>query len=505
MKPPISIAPLVLMITVLSSGPVHASGRGAGNGGDAVVCRDAKGQISSAELLDYYEGRTIRDLIANAPADRADPLENAEKLIARLDSLDPRRAGLYRMWLKSFGDEAKFIKNQTLIDIPDSHHLSFPQGCQVEQLIIQQNPRFKEDPRYLINEDIYKALPPLSQSGAILHELFLRETVLFCAPNPDHDDCNSIVARYLNVLLASDKAARMTRAEWSQVAQQLKTQFIFSANAAIENRQTVLSYGVYNVRDRYAFSVERSFPAFGTTKILISAERYEIDSAGQKRDGTVHFEVGATSELKLPSSRLTLEPGDWISADGLLISLKAPREIISRGARYKVAERLTFQGQSGALKAIALSEKITLTIGAQKIELPENGSVVQFFEDGAVEAFSTWPDRVILPICSSTTRMDVSVATYDRAGRQTMVQVPPLSDAPFEMTIQGKLLWLKSQIICREDVPSPIYQIYSWGEQPVLKFKTEGNRTRMFKRGDLFYLDAQGRMIEAPTLEPRKK
>jgi hypothetical protein len=44
-----------------------------GNGGDAVVCRNNAGEIIKAELLDYYEGRTMRGLNVSAELSLDEP------------------------------------------------------------------------------------------------------------------------------------------------------------------------------------------------------------------------------------------------------------------------------------------------------------------------------------------------------------------------------------------------------------------------------------------------
>jgi len=64
-------------------------GNEVGNGGDVVVCRDAAGAIASVEMLDLFEGRTLRGLSVDPALDGGSFDEVVERIAARLHGVDP--------------------------------------------------------------------------------------------------------------------------------------------------------------------------------------------------------------------------------------------------------------------------------------------------------------------------------------------------------------------------------------------------------------------------------
>lgn len=208
---------LILMMILTSA----FAGEKGGNGGDGVVCRTPQGEIKSTELLDFYEARVLRDLKPELLSTSKTFEENLEILLQTLGSISPVRAALYRSWNKTFFEEAKMLRGQTLEDVPDSEHLSLPQGCGIEQLVIQQTPRFPQDKRYLINADLWDALPTTSQAGLIFHELLLREikeSYIVYRPNPIHTQD----LRYLHSLVASGSMKYKTLREFNTLTASLR-------------------------------------------------------------------------------------------------------------------------------------------------------------------------------------------------------------------------------------------------------------------------------------------
>lgn len=191
----------VLGLTIfLLSADLLANERG--NGGDAVVCRDSEGRIISAELLDYYEGRTRRNFTYDEDYSSYEEMVNEKQ--EELKKYDPSLVQKLEINTKILIAAAKehertlemrigevLFTHESLVDIPDSEHLNFPTGCDVEQVVIKLIKAVDEDPLFMIQKDIWDALPAFSTGGLILHEGIFQA---FLAVGHK----NSIKARYFN-------------------------------------------------------------------------------------------------------------------------------------------------------------------------------------------------------------------------------------------------------------------------------------------------------------------
>jgi hypothetical protein len=186
-----------------------------GNGGDAVVCRDASRSIISAELLDYYEGRTLRNL--NVPEFQGSDIELFQKLETTLSKMDKDTFTWFSdaLWLLTHmenhlkGTDVE-VPNPTVIyttdpltDIPDSGELILKEGCKVEQLVIHTNTDFPEDPEFIIQENILKKLDQKNLRGLAIHEL-LYKSMIKRGERLNYEVKNSIPTRYLHQKLMSN-------------------------------------------------------------------------------------------------------------------------------------------------------------------------------------------------------------------------------------------------------------------------------------------------------------
>jgi len=147
-----------------------------GNGGDAVVCRDDQSKIISAEPLDVYEARKLRQINVTGLQRIGDTRSAFNILLDRLGSLSPVRAGRFRSFFENFQRD-QTMTDGVLVDIPDSEHLSYPRGCAIEQLIIQRIPETPFDRTFLIQKSIWARLTPVNQAIMIMHEAFLSEAI----------------------------------------------------------------------------------------------------------------------------------------------------------------------------------------------------------------------------------------------------------------------------------------------------------------------------------------
>lgn len=166
-----------------------------GNGGDLVVCRNSQNKITSVELLDYFEARELRGIVAD--------IASTDQAIDRLKRLSPKRAERYRAAIADFNANALFKSGVELTDVPDSDHDLLPAGCKIEQLAIQRKPQFPEDKLYLINKDLWDLMSARDQAGLKLHEIIYRDTL-------DAGKTDSKTARYFNSLISSVDFQQLT-------------------------------------------------------------------------------------------------------------------------------------------------------------------------------------------------------------------------------------------------------------------------------------------------------
>jgi hypothetical protein len=151
-----------LIVGLLSFGAFAYSGE-KGNGGYSVVCRTEQGQITSAELLDIYEGRVIHK--KNFAVD----LNSVDDLI----DLGRERLTRYPEFLQKIDKEIKII-DQNIVFIPEGNELeetddAFPpikkKGCKFEQLA-----NYQDSGEVLVSQEIYDQLDNVNKAALILHE-----------------------------------------------------------------------------------------------------------------------------------------------------------------------------------------------------------------------------------------------------------------------------------------------------------------------------------------------
>jgi len=194
---------LITAALVLIAFQQAMAGHEVGNGGIVVACRDNQGQIQSVELFDYYEARELRGI----HIDLGSPGFNVERktkiALDRLARFSPLRAQTYAEQIKSFPTEARFLKGAEIPPLSDAGDVFLPRGCQIEQIVIQKEPRFPGDPRYLVNQDLWDKMDSANLAGLLLHEVIYREGIQF-----GHQ--TSIASRYFNSIISSQEFDKLT-------------------------------------------------------------------------------------------------------------------------------------------------------------------------------------------------------------------------------------------------------------------------------------------------------
>jgi len=164
----------VLLFFLLS----HAAFAGdrIGNGGDALACINVP-ERPLMEMLDTYMSRELLSLtpgLADAPTNYQDIVTG---LLDRLQVMNPTRAEKYRNWYTTFHDEAEFLPNIILIDIPDTGAQVIPNGCDLRQIAVQRtvDEMFPGDKRYTISQDLWAQMSEFNKAVLVVHELAYRE------------------------------------------------------------------------------------------------------------------------------------------------------------------------------------------------------------------------------------------------------------------------------------------------------------------------------------------
>ncbi len=202
----------MIMICLLSLS-LHA-GDEIGNGGDVVVCKNQTGEISSARLLDYYEGEN-RGFSLDLGEKELPVLEKVQLALNRLEQRDAVLAYLLKESSKNFMQQTLFKKKIILRNISDSEEVYVEQNCEVSQIAINQKVVMPGDKKYIISEDLWNLLDNDNKAGVILHEILYDR---FSAIGHS----NSRSARYLNSKISSASFLDLSWSEYKQLQKELK-------------------------------------------------------------------------------------------------------------------------------------------------------------------------------------------------------------------------------------------------------------------------------------------
>ncbi len=176
-----------------------------GNGGDGVVCHGSDGQIVSVELLDIYEART-RSMTLDPAIPSTSRREHIAYVLDRLTRYDLYRGQKYQkraiQILKdiealeadpSAASELVRFTSDRLVDIPDTGMATYPEGCQIDQMIVRADELFPGDKRFTIRKSLWTNLNSFNQAASILHEAIYED---FSA-----DGFTSATSRYFNAAI----------------------------------------------------------------------------------------------------------------------------------------------------------------------------------------------------------------------------------------------------------------------------------------------------------------
>jgi hypothetical protein len=191
-----------------------ASGGEGGNGGEVVACRDSIGNLKSVEILDSFEGRVLRGMVADLGSSTLTLDQKIQLVIQRLRVTNPTRFALYQKWAENFFTGVTWV-DATLPATNDIDPSIFPQGCAIEQIAIQDNNRldvtaYARGPSLRVNRSLWQSLSSDQQAILVLHEIIYHEAL--------SDRVRSAEPiRYLNQILFSNRLNSLSLKDYAQV------------------------------------------------------------------------------------------------------------------------------------------------------------------------------------------------------------------------------------------------------------------------------------------------
>ncbi len=175
-----------------------------GNGGNIIMCDDP----SQDKFYDAFEAEYLYGLKPRFPHSNTS-LSVARSLIDRIPEAGHRLKVFMSHRLSQFESEASFIDNVILLPVNDIGVTLVPKNCTLHQTIIQREPRFKGDKRYIISNDKWKRLTPEHQAVGIIHELLYSYALHLKRPGT-----TSELIRYFNALIISGEISSFTNNEY---------------------------------------------------------------------------------------------------------------------------------------------------------------------------------------------------------------------------------------------------------------------------------------------------
>lgn len=197
-----SLAATLLGGTGNFSNTALATGGGAGpGGGHAIICGPKvqfydihEGQMQGLQM-DFGPGRTTNEVLAYG--------------LRKLARLDSARARTYAQQAAMFEQEANFVTEQYILDVPDTGIGLVPNGCKYGQLAAQVFDQPLIGARYIVNKDLWTHADIYSQAALKMHELIYREA----GQQPTSEN-----VRRLNELIWSTKMNTISRADYVAVS-----------------------------------------------------------------------------------------------------------------------------------------------------------------------------------------------------------------------------------------------------------------------------------------------
>ncbi len=188
---------IFFFIALLCSSISMGNAKVVGNGGNVIVCKDAREKVTSVQLLDYFELQQNGGSLQLNPA-LGDFTAMLKNLLARWKTVAPKRMEQYSKWLDSFISEAGFYSGIEIPPTEDTGVIGIPTGCAIHPAAFQRpdSEIFPGVRRYTLSKDLWDQMSEVQRAGLVLHELIYREAIQSL-------HATSFATRYLNGYLSS--------------------------------------------------------------------------------------------------------------------------------------------------------------------------------------------------------------------------------------------------------------------------------------------------------------
>jgi hypothetical protein len=144
------------------------AGGDAGNGGGAFVCRNTNNEILSAELVDFYEGKTEYHL--SIKQTNLEVESQLNKAVLKYISSVPVKASEILESIEQVQKIMHVVSNARLENTNDFNLRVSPKSCLGGFVKFEQLANFTNDGQLMVDQEIYEALSNTDKAGLVLHE-----------------------------------------------------------------------------------------------------------------------------------------------------------------------------------------------------------------------------------------------------------------------------------------------------------------------------------------------
>ncbi len=157
-----------LLVWAVHGNAAPQGGVDGGGGGKSVVCRNSKGQITSAQTLDLFEAKNVYNLKLTSYDGTVE--EISQKIQAKLKATISTDEYDYGSIYKRVNKIMKWVPPSVVIKpIDDAAEVVLPKNCQLEQLA-----HYIDDETLVVSQEIWNHLSNTEKAALISHEAIYR-------------------------------------------------------------------------------------------------------------------------------------------------------------------------------------------------------------------------------------------------------------------------------------------------------------------------------------------
>lgn len=192
----------IFFLSLLAFNTFAGQDRGGGSG---VVCRNDDGKITSVEVLDYYEAKTLLSLNLDLGPKDLGYVDKVKLVAQRLKRVDKILSDYLVREIENFESNSSFISTSDLTRISDfSSPVTPPEGCNIVQMAANKVSPLPFEKIFLVNADLWMKSNNQTKAGLALHEILFR----FGRSYPQVVATSDQI-RYFNALISSSEFENM--------------------------------------------------------------------------------------------------------------------------------------------------------------------------------------------------------------------------------------------------------------------------------------------------------